>query len=100
MNIVDIGITATVFIGVNFVIWSIDRKLQFPSSVLILLLTAVNASCVGIVLFLLGIPISHPIMILSVLSGALLGLQGGSVVVRYRNFELRKGDNNANPPDN
>jgi hypothetical protein len=92
-----LGIT----IGVNITVGYIYRNSAIPDRLFLALMVVVNGGGMYPLAIFIGIPSTHPIILVMIVSGVLLGLQGGRVVVditnRERNSKVDNEDDITEP---
>jgi len=85
-----LGIT----ISLNITVGYIYRNSSIPDRLFLALMVVLNGGGMYPLALFMGIPSTHPIIFVMIVSGLLLGLQGGRVVVDITNRERNsKGDN-------
>jgi len=72
------------------------RNTSMSNTIFITLLVLLNGGCIYPVAVLIGIPPTHPVLFIMIISGGLLGLQGGRVITSITKHERDSQENKDN----
>lgn len=96
MDIQTLLLILGIAVSLNITIGYIYRNSSIPDRFFLALMIVLNGGGMYPLALFIGIPSSHPIIFVMIVSGLLLGLQGGRVVIGITNRERESRGNNEN----